>query len=325
MLHLRPAFLFALAIICAPLAVDAQQARTYRIGVLSPDAVLPDLLEEFQEGLRELGYVKGKKTVHIEVRHADGKIERLAGLADELVKLKVDVIFTMNTPAALAAKKATSTIPIVITRVTDPVKGGLVASISRPGGNITGLSFIPESLSGKRLELLKEALPTVTRVAAVWTAENPGATVVVDAMEPASAQLGLQLLKAPLRAISQLPAVVETAKRNGAGALIVVDDAIVTRNRAELVNLATKHSLPVFSLFEPFAQAGALMAYGPSTSDLYRRAAYYVDRILKGEKPGDIPIEQPTRFHLVINLKAAKALGLTIPASLQLRADQLID
>src|SRR5918992_5652878 len=162
--QIRLAFLFVLATICAPVAVDAQQARTYRIGVLSHDAIFPGLLEEFQEGLRELGYVKGKKTVHIEVRHADGKLEQLAGLADELVKLQVDVIFTMNTPAALAAKKATSTIPIVITRVADPVKGGLVASISRPGGNITGLSFIPESLSGKRLELLKEAIPTVTRV-----------------------------------------------------------------------------------------------------------------------------------------------------------------
>jgi putative ABC transport system substrate-binding protein len=319
----RLAFFLVLVLVCVPFA-DAQQGRTYRIGVLSHDAIFPGLLEDFEEGLRELGYFKGKKTVHMDVRHADGKIERLSGLAAELVKLEVDVIFTMNTPAALAAKKATSIIPIVITRVADPVKSGIVSSIARPGENITGLSFIPESVSGKRLELLKEALPTVTRVAALWTSENPGAAAVVDAMELPSAKLGLHLLKAPVPNASELARVIESAMKNGAGALIVVDDAIVTRHRAHLVNLASKHSLPVFSLFEPIVEAGGLMAYGPSTADMYQRAAYYVDRILRGEKPGDLPIEQPTRFQLVINLKTAQALGVTIPDSLRLRADRLI-
>ena len=317
--------ILVLAILSVPLPADAQQAgRLHRIGVLSHDAFLPGLLESFQDGLRDLGYRDGK-TIAFETRHADGKLERLPALANELVQLKVDVIFAINTPAALAAKKATTAIPIVITRVTDPVKTGLVSNISRPGGNITGLSFIPELLSGKRLELLKEALPAVSRVAALWTADSAGATHVVMAMDSASARLGLQVLKTPVRAYSDFVAAVEAAKRDGAGALIVVDDAFVTRHRVELVKLAGKHSLPVFSLFEPVAEAGGLMAYGPSTSDMYRRAAYYVDRILKGEKPGDLPIEQPTRFHLVVNLKTAKALGLTISASLQLRADRLID
>jgi putative tryptophan/tyrosine transport system substrate-binding protein len=317
--------ILVLAILSVPLPADAQQpARLHRIGVLSHDSFPPTLLESFRGGLRELGYVEGK-TIALETQHADGKIERLAALADDLVRLKVDVIFAVHTPAALAAKKATTAIPIVVTRVADPVKTGLVSNISRPGGNITGLSFIPELLSGKRLELLKEALPGVRRIAALWTADNPGATVVAMAMEPASAQLGLQLLKVPVRSHSEFGAAVEAAKRDGASALIVTDDAFVTRHRVELLKLAARHSLPVFSLFEPVAEAGGLMAYGPSTPDMYRRAAYYVDRILKGEKPGDLPIEQPTRFHLVVNLKTAKALGLEIPASLQLRADRLID
>jgi putative ABC transport system substrate-binding protein len=314
-----------LALLAAPLAADAQQARPYRIGVLSHDAIFPGLLEEFEQGLRELGYGTGKKTVHIEVRHADGKIERLAGLADELVKLRVDVIFTMNTPAALAAKNATTTIPIVITRVSDPVKSGLVASISRPGGNVTGLNFIPEVLSGKRLELLKEAMPAVTAVAALWFPGNPGATVNIDAMEAPSARLGIKLLRTPIRDPREIPGAVDAARKNGAGAIIVSDDAFVTRHRADLVAIAGKHRLPVFSLNEPVAEVGGLMAYGPSTSDMYRRPAYYVDRILRGEKPGDLPIEQPTKFQLVINLKAAQALGLRIPDSLRLRADRLIE
>jgi putative ABC transport system substrate-binding protein len=300
--------ILAFALLSAPLAADAQPAgRLHRIAVLSHDTFPPGLLESFQEGLRELGYREGK-TVAFELRHADGKIERVAALADELVRLKVDVIFAVHTPAALAAKKATTAIPIVVTRVADPVKTGLVSNISRPGGNVTGLSFIPELLSGKRLELLKEALPGVRRIAALWPADNPGATQVVMAMEPASARLGLQLLKTPVRSRGDFGAAVEAAKREGAGALIVTDDAFVTRHRVELVNLAAKQSLPVFSLFEAVAEAGGLMAYGPSTPDMYRRAAYYVDRILKGEKPGDLPIEQPT-----------------LSASLQLRADRLID
>ena len=317
--------LFILAILAMPHAAGAQQTgKVYRIGVLSPDSPPPGLLEAFQERLRELGYIEGKN-VYIESRHAGGKNERLAALADELIRLKVDVILAVNTPAAQAAKKATAATPIVITRVADPVKSGLVPSISRPGGNITGLSFMPEALSAKQLQLLKEALPGVSRVAVLWYADNPGAAIIVKEMEPASAQLGLRLLNLPVQGPSDFPGAFETTTRGRAGALVVVDDALVTRHRFEILNLAVKHSLPVISLYKQFAEAGGLIAYGASTLDMYRRAADYVDKILKGAKPGELPIEQPTKFELVINLKTAKALGLTIPQSLLLRADQVIE
>jgi putative ABC transport system substrate-binding protein len=261
----------------------------------------------------------------IESRHAGGKNERLAALADELIGLMVDVILAVNTPAAQAAKKATAAIPIVITRVADPVKSGLVPSISRPGGNITGLSFLPEALSAKQLQLLKEALPGVSRVAAMSYAGNPGAAIVVKGMEAASAQLGLQLLLVSVQNPGDFLGAFETVARNRAEALVVVDDAMVTRYRVEILRLAGKHSLPVISLYKPFVEAGGLIAYGASTLDMYRHAADYVDKILKGAKTADLPIEQPTKFELIINLKTAKALGLTIPPSLLARADQVIE
>jgi len=311
--------------LAAPLGAGAQQAgKVYRIGVLSPDSPPPGLFEAFQERLRELGYVEGKNIV-IESRHAGGKNERLAALADELIGLMVDVILAVNTPAAQAAKKATAAIPIVITRVADPVKSGLVPSISRPGGNITGLSFLPEALSAKQLQLLKEALPGVSRVAAMSYAGNPGAAIVVKGMEAASAQLGLQLLLVSVQNPGDFLGAFETVARNRAEALVVVDDAMVTRYRVEILRLAGKHSLPVISLYKPFVEAGGLIAYGASTLDMYRHAADYVARILKGAKPAELPIEQPTKFELIINIRTAKALGLTIPPSLLVRADQLIE
>jgi putative ABC transport system substrate-binding protein len=311
--------------LAAPLGAGAQQAgKVYRIGVLSPDSPPPGLFEAFQERLRELGYVEGKNIV-IESRHAGGKNERLAALADELIGLMVDVILAVNTPAAQAAKKATAAIPIVITRVADPVKSGLVPSISRPGGNITGLSFLPEALSAKQLQLLKEALPGVSRVAAMSYAGNPGAAIVVKGMEAASAQLGLQLLLVSVQNPGDFLGAFETVARNRAEALVVVDDAMVTRYRVEILRLAGKHSLPVISLYKPFVEAGGLIAYGASTLDMYRHAADYVARILKGAKPAELPIEQPTKFELIINIRTAKALGLTIPPSLLARADQIIE
>jgi putative ABC transport system substrate-binding protein len=311
--------------LAAPLGAGAQQAgKVYRIGVLSPDSPPPGLFEAFQERLRELGYVEGKNIV-IESRHAGGKNERLAALADELIGLMVDVILAVNTPAAQAAKKATAAIPIVITRVADPVKSGLVPSISRPGGNITGLSFLPEALSAKQLQLLKEALPGVSRVAAMSYAGNPGAAIVVKGMEAASAQLGLQLLLVSVQNPGDFLGAFETVARNRAEALVVVDDAMVTRYRVEILRLAGKHSLPVISLYKPFVEAGGLIAYGASTLDMYRHAADYVAKILKGAKPAELPIEQPTKFELIINIRTAKALGLTIPPSLLARADQIIE
>lgn len=315
----------ALGLLAASLAPEAQPAgKVYRIGVLSHETPPPGVVELFRERLRELGYVEGKN-VAIEVRTADGKNERLPTLAEGLIQFNVDVILAVNTPAALAAKKATTKIPIVITRVADPVKSGLVASLSRPGGNVTGLSFVPEELSGKRLQLLKEVIPGIARVALLWSGDNPGATLVMKTMDAPGAQLGLRLVRVPVLGPSDFQGALQTAVREGAEALMIADDALVTRHRAQLVALATRHALPVVSLFPPIAEAGGLIAYGPSTPDTYRRAADFVDRILKGAKPGDLPVEQPTKFHLVVNLRVAKALRLTIPPSLLLRADQVVE
>jgi len=322
----RRTFLATLAggLLAAPLAAEGQPAwKIYRVGVLSPEAHPPGLFETFIERLRELGYVEGKNIV-VESRDAGGRHERLAVLAKELVRLRVDVIVAVNTPAAQAAKNTTTTIPIVMSRISDPVKTGLIPSFSRPGGNITGLSFQPEETSLKRLQLLKEALPSVTRVAALWYEDNPGPGMTIRAIEPASAQLGLQLLKLPVRDPNDFLGVLQAAARGRADALFVVDDVFVTRHGTQIFEFAAKHSLPVTAQYKEFVKLGALMAYGPSTRDMYRRTADYVDRILKGAKPADLPVEQPTKFELVINLKTAKALGLTIPQSLLQRADGII-
>jgi putative tryptophan/tyrosine transport system substrate-binding protein len=295
----------------------------YRIGMLSPELPPPGLVEGFQERLRELGYTEA--TYVLDSRNAAGYLQRLGTLADDLVRAKVDVIVAVNTPAAHAAKRATTTIPIVMTRVADPVKSGLVSSMSQPGGNITGITFLPDELAGKRLQLLKDAIPGIVRVAAVWTGNNTGSELSVIAMQAASAHLGLKLVRIPIISPGDLPDAVQAAVRDRAEALIVVDDAFITKHRELLVGLATKHSLPVASLFPPVAEAGGLIAYGPNTSALYRRAADYVDKILKGAEPRTLPIEQPTKFHLAINLKTAKSLGVIIPPSLLARADQVIE
>ena len=309
----------------APLVAKAQQAeKLYRIGILSPERPPPELLEAFQQGLRELGYVEGKN-VAFEIRNSEGDGQELAALASQLVGLKVDVILAVNTPGALTARNATTTIPIVITRVADPLESGLVSSLSRPGGNITGLSFMSTDISGKRLALLKEMLPSVSRVAALWDQRNPGASMIVDAMKAPSRQLGLELLLLPIQGPSDLIGAFQTAKSGRVEALTVVDDVVITSHRIEILSLAEKDRLPVVSQYKALAEAGALMAYGPSTHAIYQRAAYYVDRILKGAKPGDLPVEQPSKFDLVINLKTAKTLGLEIPASLLARADEVIE
>jgi putative tryptophan/tyrosine transport system substrate-binding protein len=309
----------------APLRATAQRlSKLYRIGVLTADNAPPGLLEGFEEGLRELGYVRGQN-IFFEERNAQGDYQRLPVLANELVSLKVDVILAVNTPAVQAAKKITTTVPIVITRVSNPVKTGLVQSLAKPGGNVTGMSFFPDDLSAKRLELLKEVLPGASRVAVFSDPGNVGTDVVISAMEAPSRQLGLELLVLSLRGPDGFVEAFEAAKSADAHALVLVDNAFITKHRAEIVKLAAKHSLPVFSLFKPLAEAGALMAYGASTPPIYRRAAYYVDRILKGANPADLPVEQPTKFELVINLKTAKYLGLDVPPTLLARADEVIE
>lgn len=311
------------ALVLSAVALSEATKATSRIGLLSPDVPPSELLQHFREGLRELGYVEGRNALFY-VRHAGGRTEQLLALANELLALRVDVIVAVNTPAAQAAKKATGTTPIVIMRVADPVRTGLVSNMARPGGNITGLSFVPEEVSGKRLELLKEVSPRLSRVAVLYS-KNPGATLVVDDMEPAAARLGLTLQRLPLRGPSDFVGAAEAVVRAEAGALVLVDDALITNQKAEILALATKRSLPVVSLFPHFAEAGGLIAYGPNGPHMYRRAAQYVDSILKGAKPADLPIEQPSRFDLTINMRTAKALGLSVPPSLLLRADRLIE
>lgn len=313
------------AAVAWPFAARAQQAvKLYRIGILSPELPPPEFLEAFRQGLRELGYVEGQ-TIAFEVRSAEGYNQRLAVLANELVRLKVDVIVAINTTSVQAAKKASATIPIVMTRIADPVKSGLVRNLSRPGENITGLSFMVDELSGKRLALLKDTLPSVSRVAILWYEPNPGADIAMGAIKAASRELGLELLLLPMHGPADLIGAFQAATRGRAQALIIIDDVVTTQHRVEILNLAATHTLAVISQYKAFAEAGALLAYGPSLSAMYRRTAYYVDRILKGANAGDLPVEQPTKFDLVINLKTAKALGVTIPPSLLARADEVIE
>ena len=308
-----------------PLIARAQQAtKLRRIGILSPELPPPGFLEAFRQGLRELGYVEGQN-IAFEIRSAEGYGQRLAALANHLVELKVDVIVAVNTQSVQAAKKASTTIPIVMTRIADPVKSGLVRSLSKPGGNITGLSFMVDELSGKRLALLKEAFPGVSRVAVLWYEPNPGADIAVGAIKAASRELGLGLLLLPVHGRGELIEAFQVATRGRIEALIVIEDVVATQHRVEILNLAATHSLAVVSQYRAFAEAGALLAYGPNTAAMYRRAAYYVDRILKGADAGDLPVEQPTKFDLAINLKTAKALGVTIPPTLLARADEVIE
>jgi len=313
-----------LTVLLASLVAGAHAGENnYRVGVLSPDAPPPGILQGLRDGLYELGYEEGK-TITIESRNARGRTEQLATMAQELVRLKVDAIVAVNTSAAQAAKNATATIPIVITRVADPVRTGLVSSLSRPGGNVTGLSFQTEELIGKRLELLKEAVPRLSSVAVLWYAHNPGSALIASELDPGSVQLGIRLLRLPVQSPTDFSEAFANAARDRAGALIVIDDAFVTSHRSRILELAAKQSLPVMSQFSPYVEEGGLIAYGPSERDMYRRAAHYIDKIFKGAKPADLPIEQPTKYELVINLKTARSLSLTIPQSLLVRADHVI-
>ena len=322
---IQESFLVIVVVLLAAVAAWAQPAsKVDRIGVLLHDGAPPGLLEGFRDGLRELGHVEGKN-VTIELRNAEGKNERLSTLASELVRLKVDVILAVNTPSALAAKKATTTIPIVITRVADPVGAGLVSNLARPGGNVTGLSILPTGLAAKRIQFLREIVPGFSRVVVLYNADNPGTRFGAAEMEEASSHLGLQFLRLPVRGPSDFPGAFQAASRARAEALFVLDDVALTQKRGHIVKLAAAHSLPVISNYRDFAEAGGLLAYGPNLPAAYRRAAYYADRILRGAKPSDLPVEEPTQLDLVVNLKTARALGLTIPPSVLLSANHVIE
>ena len=320
--------LLAVAVFVVPLAGEAQQATSLpRIGFLSASSLsdprFPRNLQAFRQGLRELGYVEGQN-IAIEFRWAEGKYDRLLGLAAELVRLKVNVIVTSGTPAIQAAKHATETIPIVMVAAIDPVATGFVASLARPGGNSTGMSFMLPELVGKQLEMLKEVLPKVSRVALLGNPANPGNAQQVRHAQDTARALGVRLQPLEARDPSEIDNAFAAITTERAGAVIVLVDTMLLVHRARIADHAARRRLPTVSGMSDDAEAGGLLAYGPSLSDRFRRAATYVDKILKGAKAADLPVEQPTTFELVINLKTAKALGLTIPQSLLLRADQVI-
>jgi len=304
----------------------AQQAgKTYRIGYLgvsSPSATA-HLIQAFQLGLLEYGYKEGRN-ITIEYRWAEGRSDRLPGLAAELVRLKVDVIVVGPPPVALAAKSATKTIPIVFAAGGSPVESGLVASLARPGGNLTGLATISPELSGKRLQLLKEAVPKASRVAVFWTPTNPAHGQALEVAEAAAQILRLQLQPVEYRTPDDFESAFEAATRERASALMVLDDPISFSQRARIVGLAAKGRLPAIYGFREFAESGGLIVYGPNLPDQFRRAAGFVDKILKGARPAELPVEQPIKFELLVNLKTAKALGLTILQSILFHADETI-
>jgi len=316
----------AVGLVTAPLAAWAQQAaKVPRVGFLgnSTAALEANLVGPFRDGFRELGYVEGRNIL-IEYRWAEGQYERFPALIAELVALKVDLIVTAGTPASLAVKKAAPSLPLVMVAVGDPVGVGLVASLARPGGNATGLSSIAPELEGKRLELLREVAPKLSHIAVLWNPDNPFHAGSLKEMRAAAQVLGIRAQLLGIRVSEELPAAFAAIVKERPGALLVLADRVFLHNRARIVDFEVKHRLLGVYAYRELVEAGGLMSFGPSYPGMHRRAAYYVDRILKGATPADLPVEQPTKFELVINLKAAKALGVTIPPSLLQRADVVI-
>jgi putative ABC transport system substrate-binding protein len=315
-----------LAVAAAGPPVDAQQApKIAKIGVLiaSNPASAAQNIEAFRQGLRELGYVEGK-TVVLELRYGEARAERFLEFARELVGLKVDVIVTPTDVAIAAVKRETQTIPIVMVNSSDPAGTGFVASLGRPGGNVTGLSNLSSELSGKRLQLLREVVPGLSRVAFLWSPDVRGAVLDYKETESAARSLRLQLRSVEVLRAEDLDRAFSAVMSARAQALILVGNPVAFANRGQIASFAQRNRLPSMSTLKEYVDAGGLMSYGPSLPDMFRRAAIYVDKILKGAKPADLPVEQPTKFELVINLKTAKALGLTIPQSLFGRADHVI-
>jgi putative ABC transport system substrate-binding protein len=315
------ALLFALCV-----SADAQQAnKSSRIGFLAAvsPAALSDRAEAFRQGLRELGYVEGKNIV-IESRYAEGRLERLPSLAAELVRLKVDVIVTAGPPATRAASEATVTNPIVMAQDSDPVGNGFIASLARPSGNITGLSTLSSELSGKRLELLKEVVPKLSRVAVLGNSTVPGNAQALKEMELAAGAFGVQFQYEDVPGPKEIDIAFRAAGKRRADALLALNNPVLSAHRTRVAELAIKSRLPAMYERLEYVEDGGLMSYGVSSPDLYRRAASYVDRILKGAKPAELPVEQPTKFELVINLRTAKQIGITIPPNMLARADKVI-
>ena len=313
------ALLFAL---CVP-AQAQQTGKIPRIGYISGSPPNSERTDAFRLGLRELGHVEGKNIV-IEWRSAEGKLDRLPALAADLVRLKVDMIVTPGATSTRAAKEATSTIPIVMTQDPDPIGNGFVASLARPGGNITGLSNLNRELSGKRLELLKEVVPKLSRVAVFGTSTFPGNAQNKKETELAAGALGVKLQYLDVLGPKDIDAAFRGASKGRAEAVLAMGGGVLNSLRAQIVELAAKSRLPAIYFFREFVEDGGLMSYGVSLTDLDHRAAVYVDKILKGAKPADLPVEQPTKFEFIINLKAAKQIGLTIPPNVLARADKVI-
>jgi putative ABC transport system substrate-binding protein len=315
----------ALGTLAAPLVVGAQAGRVYRIDMLETRSTVLNAanIDAFRQGLRELGYKEGQN-LEIAYRSSDGRDERFPSLASELVRLKVDLILTRGTPAALAAKSATRTIPVVMAASGDPVGSGLVASLGRPGGNVTGLSLFNVEIYAKRVELLRELVPRLTRIAGLFNMSNPVLPLQWKEVERAARSLGIQPQLLDVRRPEDLQRLFDAAAKQRAQALIVGLDGVTQGNLRPIAELAAKQRLPSMYAEKAYAAVGGLITYGVSDHDMYHRAATFVDKIFKGAKPADLPIEQATKFELVINLKTAKALGLTIPRSLLQRADEVI-
>jgi len=314
--------ILATSLALAPVAAVGQPSTTIpRIGLLAPDATA---WESLRIGLRGLGYVEGQSIALVE-RNSEGRNERLTDLASELVRLNANIIVTWGTPATLAAKQATTTIPIVIAGVGDPVRSGLVSSLAHPGGNVTGLTVLGPGLAAKRLELLKEAVPNMSRVAFLWNSANPDQKFSLNEAQAGARALGVTLHSVEARSREELEQAFAAMRQSRPSALLMTADAVHQRHIGRIVAFASETRLPAMYQLKDAVERGGLMSYGASLPDLGRRAAIYIDKILKGAKPADLPVEQPTKFELVINLKTAKALGLTIPQTLLLRADQMIE
>ena len=315
-----------LGILLGSLAAQAQQTgNVYRIGFLgnSTAALEANLVGPFREGLRDLGYVEGRNVL-IEYRWAEGKYDRFPALIGELLALKVAVIVTAGTPATLAVKKATTSVPLVMSAVGDPVGTGIVPSLSHPGGNITGLTAISTEMDAKRLELLREIVPSVSYIALLWNAASPLQVLAEKQVQAAAQVLRMRVLSLGVKTEEEIKSALAVMARERPDALLVLADRLLLHHRALIMDFATRHRLPGVHAYRELVEAGGLMSFGPSYADMHKRAAYFVDRILKGAKPGDLPVERPSTFELVINLKVAKALGLTIPQSVLLRGTEVI-